>query len=460
MINNHNTRILSISSILVYFFWHNIFHLAILGEGFIYLTEPYYSWLHKNNFYTLIQRYDAFPLLFFGLFGKQLGVNIYWYNLFIYLSLVVIFYSIYKIIYLLTQDNYSSLLASVIFISNISGLYEMIGLGYYQWFVQRIPNFIPMLASFYFLLIYKKSKRNYYYVISLAMFLLAMFMSHYSFFMTPLFGLFILVSDKKIKQNILILSPYVLMTALFLFNQQPLSARDTISLSSIAKFSLVETFSTKLVLLTIPGEIFRYLWGVKAMDYIRYVSVPIAIFYLLIVSYVYFKSNNFVRSVYVSIIFSLTFSVIFSLSIKDEFFITSYVSRYLFIPSLFFSFFWGINFYTIFHKKSYMKYLSIVVIFFWVIINYLILRNYMQDRDYIHEPVLKTYNFIRLNNQKFEPNSVIIVSKYMSGYGTGTLNNLYSNNGEIIYTDILMDQGGRKVFYFDYGLENLELKKL
>lgn len=464
-----NKQLLSIltCSFIALLIWHKLFTLTFLGEGAIYFSDPYFSWVYKANLFSLFRRYDAFPLIFFGTAGRLIKANMFVYNLFIYASLVLIAFFIWKIIYKLTDSYFPAIVSSVLFLSSFAGLFGMVGLGYYQWFIQRVPNFIPMIASFYFLLVYFKSEKVSNYYASIFLYTLAMFMAHYSVLMSPLiimFPLFLNLGERRIRLQdfismIKIIFPFIVVTLFFLYKQEPYNATNTLSVETLFDLEFIKALSVKLVLLSIPGKVFVSFWGPEASNRINSFVVPIILVYLTTAIYTYNKGSRLIRAALLSVLSGLVFSIAFSLLLNSSFFTHSYDSRYLFVPAIFFSIFWGLAIYTFTLKSEIKIWMIFYIVLIWSFVNTIIIYNHFEDRSQIHEMAGSTLNHIRRTHDSYTNNSLIIVTPYLGGYGVQMLNQLYSNGDTIIYSDVLDElfNSAANAYYFDYTFGNTKL---
>src|SRR3989344_6661304 len=143
--------------------WHRVLGQALIGEGAIYLTEPYVSMLDKEGLLGIANRHDVFPILFTYLVGNYFRDQMWLYYLSMLIIVSLVNYLLYLLIVQVTGKRLSGAVSICFFAANYVGSFQKLGLGYYQWFIQRIPQFIPALLALIFLVQFLSNKKKIYY---------------------------------------------------------------------------------------------------------------------------------------------------------------------------------------------------------------------------------------------------------------------------------------------------------
>src|SRR5438270_430018 len=65
--------------------------------------------------------------------------------------IAILYLSVYSVITLISKSKFIGISATIFFFANYVSSYYLLAEGNYQRFVQRVPNFIPAIFSFYYL---------------------------------------------------------------------------------------------------------------------------------------------------------------------------------------------------------------------------------------------------------------------------------------------------------------------
>lgn len=165
-LENHLLPISIIIS-LTFFIWHKILGQTFLGEGYFYFDKLRISMsLDIKSLFV----YDNFAKIFFNIVIPIFRDNLFWYQFTALFLSAVLYISLYFILYKITKNKILSLTSAILFSANFIGSYEMLADGNYDRFVERVPNIIPAVFSFYFLFKYCKSKKIKDFLISFILF--------------------------------------------------------------------------------------------------------------------------------------------------------------------------------------------------------------------------------------------------------------------------------------------------
>ena len=182
---------LAIILLLTTIVWGKVFNQALIGEGSIYFAEPYLSIIKSEGAAILWSRHDTQAILFFHLIRDVFRDNMKAYMGFLLLGSAFVTVTAFFLIRKVTGSFLAATLASILFTANFIGSFEILGLGYYQWFIQRVPNFGLALISLICLHNFLQKKKTADYLLALVLYLLAVFLARYTIHILPLFALYI-----------------------------------------------------------------------------------------------------------------------------------------------------------------------------------------------------------------------------------------------------------------------------
>lgn len=281
-----------IVSILV---WTPILNQVPMGEGYYYFDRCQNQFLAPPDCPTTIWQYDNLARIIFQIMIPLFGDNIHYYMLAQLFIIILVYLTVYIMLLKITNNNFFALATTIVFLANYTGSFSMMATGNYQRFVQRVPNLIPIFASFYYLTKYYIENNYKPLLISLMLFTFGIYLAHHSVFMLPLFITFIFVktiyakiSKLSILSSIAILSVFMLLSFLLTKNDH-LTPDDGI-LSFVANTSqLFEKTSLQIANLIVPSEITRYIashWPKAPLLYpftiiLNIFLIPISIAFLI-----------------------------------------------------------------------------------------------------------------------------------------------------------------------------------
>lgn len=179
-----------ITFLVIFFVWYKVLGQTFLGEGYYYFDSGQnffrkgFSLQPLNNY---LSYYDNLPRLVFDILPPIFRDNLVLYQGFELLSLAFLSLAIFVAVSYITKNRWVGLISTLFFSTSYVGLFEMLAVGNYQRFVQRIPNFIFVFVSFFQLARYFSTRELKYLIFSLVIFTITTFMAHYSTFLLPLF---------------------------------------------------------------------------------------------------------------------------------------------------------------------------------------------------------------------------------------------------------------------------------
>lgn len=418
------------STIVSFIFWHRLTGLAFLGEGPTYLVEPYVSMLSGWDWPEISRRIDVFALLFFYFFGDLFKLNMYYYMLFIIFTLIIIALLLFIIIKFQTRKVLPGFVVMLLFLTSYIGNFESIGNGYYQWFIQRLPNFIFALIGFLYLLIFFNTSRLRYYFLAFVFYGLSMYLARYSFLILPVYCFYILFKNLETRGkvinklfNVLIQTAPFLLISYYLVKIQRLVGTTVLN-ESLSNISMPGYILDQITILTLPTG-FLDVFGFDKKNY-HLLRVPILLFYTLCV-FLLVKRFKELRAFVLSLAMSLPVILYFLISLNSTFVAYYSSSRYLFLPNIIVSMLLSSFILLILHKKKFMFAVLLLIVLFSGI-NWLKINKSMDDTKKVHVEVLAYFDYIEKNYDNFNSNTLYILSQNVGPYGVGMIEHFYGKN--------------------------------
>lgn len=419
---------LLIVSFLTFIVWYRVLGQALMVEGPIYLAEPYVTQIFKGSLGSILSRYDLEVVLFFRVFGNLAKDNMKFYFSFLLLGITLVNFGVFVAVKEVTKSFTAGIIAAALFISNFIGTFNMLGQGAYQFFIQRVPGFAFALFSFVFVAKFFETKKNKYYWFSFALYATGMFLAHYTFLFLPLLLYFIFAQTvfndfrnvKKWFLAIVYIFPYILWSYFLIRIQPAIGPSNSLFGPSnspflqffISRHLLIPEILGRLTIITVPlgtiGFISRIFNGLSYAAVVSNLSYPIAVLYLVVTIFIFVKYKKmrvFILSIFLAIFTSIMMALYLRIGITVEF----SSNRYLYLPSMFVSIFWGLPFYLLIRKGKIFK--IIVPIFLASLFLYqrsLIIKAFDVEQP-ASDTFLSSISFIKSNYKNFPDNSLIVL---------------------------------------------------
>lgn len=197
LLTKWQAMLIIIVSLLV---WRPVFDQVPMGEGYYYFDRCQNKFVVPEDCPTTIWQYDNLARISFQAMIPVFKDNVHYYMFAQVGMMLVLYITFYLVLSKVTKNLTLSFFTVLIFLTNHTGSFSMMAIGNYQRFVQRVPNLIPILISFYFLAKYFDTKKYSDLIKSIALYALGFYLAHHSIFMLPLFATFIFL--KTITQKI------------------------------------------------------------------------------------------------------------------------------------------------------------------------------------------------------------------------------------------------------------------
>ncbi|MBI2028439.1 MAG: hypothetical protein HYT07_02405 [Candidatus Levybacteria bacterium] len=407
--------------------WHKILSHTFLGEGYWYILNG----LGEGKI-TRIFTHDLGAILLFNLIKPVFADNFFFYQLFALISFVLIGALFYFFVYELTGRKEIGLIAAVLFAVNFTTSLEMLGLGSYQNFAQRVFFLILLLPSFILFLKFKKNKNILYYFFSLLLSGLSSFFAQFSLFYLVFFGVLAfttLISVRsKLKKAfvdsfliflVFAVGVFVIYFPVFL-GLSSFIPKQSLFVYIFSNFDSVIFHSLRqLVIITVPEGILKIIFSTSGplhKEGMQLLFIPSVLIYLFAGIFLY-KKERALRIALLTSLFFLPLIFIFNMYLRgDNVDHLGPGSRYLFAPSMGFAIFWAISFSYIIGKKK--RWLIYPLIAGWIVIQIISINRELEKENYKFVATKKIVSYIKEKiSPKLHEDSIVIVPNMMGTWG-------------------------------------------
>lgn len=426
--------------IITFTLWSGVLKQALIGEGPTYFSEPYLSMLNEEPLKVLWSRHDSQALIFFHFVKDIFKDNMFLYMLSLLIGVSFVNCSLFILIRKITQSYLAGIIGVLLFSANYLGSFEILGLGYYQWFIQRVPNFGIALLSLILLYEYSEDRKYSHYFAALFLYLLSVFLARYTIHILPLFLLFIFFKNvlegqlpKRLLKFVLESIPFVIGTYILIKAQTLISTTSTdISFSALPSKTI--DVLHQLTFITAPFLKTFYI-NANTRTSVEYLTPVISLIYTLTSVFILknaLKENRNFRSFFLALIISLPLSIFLSIYLNPVFLNYYDSSRYLYYCSLLFSIFWGIVLRQLAKIAKITTIFVFAFLFIWVFYNNFLISQEFKVWQERHDPVIATINFMREKNNTLGVNTIIAVPEGLGNYGSHMLEYFYGRKEHII----------------------------
>ncbi len=461
-------------ALITYLTWYKTLNQTFLYEGYYYFDigqKFFYS-----NSTTTLTGYDNFAKFIFEILIKLFGSNIWYYQLFQMFIFFLVYLSLYFVIFKITSSRIIGFFTSFFFATNYIGSFEMWATGNYQRFVQRVPNLIPLLFSFYFLDIYLKSNQLKHLLFSFLLFAISILMAHYSSLFLPLFIIHPIISTFRKKPNsskyfkiIVIVAIYLLITFIITANSPQKSSQSFIVF--LKTDHLLEKAFFQITLLSIPQDLIGFI--AQAFDKnsfkpytetVRALTLPVFFLYILSLFIVYKRAKKLFK-------LHLTFLLAWILHIFIYLFIDGNkfnifrdfgTDRHYFISSMFVSVLFATILYVLIrNKRNIWKLLALFTVLSLFINNIYHIYSNIDSTQYKSEAMKNFVYFLDKESLNFDKDSIVIIPSSFIG-PSSLINRIHNQNTDYQlpiegWQNRIPQTKKDKVFVFDYKYSDNKL---
>lgn len=417
--------------------WSHIPFLQFIGEGFYYFERINPK---GENIYELITNtlnslnYDAFAQILFGILIPIFKDKVSHYMWFEFIYMIIIDIVLFFAARLLTSSRMVGLLAAILFSTSFIGKYDMFSNGGYQYFAQRATPLLPLLISFIFLSLYLTKKSLLFYLISIALYTLAIIMGFFGTIFIPVFIFYPIIQGiiktshpKKIIRFFLIPIPFVLINWFVVKDNSYSSSKDTLfELLFYQTGFLVNGIMKQLSVITLPVNGFDWLSNyLQKSDIFFFIGL---IYFSAI--YLVWKLHKKWLGLVISSLFSTLSMLFLNLKLNShEVLSTSGSTRYFYYPMVTLAIFWSLVGTSLFYtKKGIYKYSLIVFFIAWFYQNSLGIKQNLELNNLSHKnnEIITSYLRYWSNEIKKNPSYVYLPSS-IGTYGAGFVFKFFSH---------------------------------
>jgi len=418
---------------LIILVWHKVLNLSITGEGY---------WYFLNGFEggALALRFDVGAEIIMGILEYVFKDNILLYQGFILVVWIAICLLFYFFVFELTDNKKIAIIASILFSINFGTTYEMLGMGAYQNFLQRVLFLILLLPSFIFFVKFYKTQKFKYSFLSLSFFIIAILSAHFNVFFLPFILAYIgslLILEKKSRKKTVLLAIHALffisISMIIIYSALLLGVASYIKGPGFISFLFNNTTSIfyhsfrQLIYLTIPfnavsGILFSFDENWKHNMQPLYILVSLFYIFAFIYS---FKKVKKLRALLLASFLFLPASFVLNMYMRAE--NVQYLesgSRYLFVPSMGFSIFFGIFLYAISNINK-LKAITYMAILCWCLIQVTVVWQEIDKDYYKHLAIKKSIAHIKEISPTLLPHSYVLTPSIVGPWGAAFCKKYY-----------------------------------
>src|SRR3989344_7118001 len=198
--------------------WFKILNQTLIGEG------GYYNYIHRffsghDGFPLSLFRYDAGARLIYDLVRSVFNDNLLPFQYIMLLGVTLVGVCFYFLVYELTHRRGIAGIAAILFSINFSTVFEMIAIGNFQFFGQRVAQLVPEFFSFLFFVRSMKRKSVTLGVLSLIFLAIALLFAQYGIFFVPFYIIYAIAfvtiekNDRSRKAFALILTGFSILVS-------------------------------------------------------------------------------------------------------------------------------------------------------------------------------------------------------------------------------------------------------
>jgi len=451
----------------------------MLGEGYYYITKSNQLILLAGHFN--LKNFDNFAKLLFIIIVPIIKDNILIYQALLITIAIIFFWTFYKVLVDITKQKFIALSATIFLSTNYLALFEYLGAGNYQRFVQRFPNLIPAVISFYFIWKFFKNKKTKFLIISIIFYIFAILMGQFSSLLLPLFIIYpiiqlLLEEKRKIRHLPLRITICFIFTFISLFLTQNSYQKPT---NTPLKFlqtekNISERILYQIPVITIPLDIviFTAEHTPKPILYpytsvLRFLLIPCLIFYLGGGILIYKRSPK-LFILYLTFFLSMIAVMLTYMYVDTRLNVLNGFGedRYYLLPSMFAVILWSMIIKAVFYKRK-IRYviISTLLLFVFVFYNMQKIRTHINKIQYQSEMNKKFISYFKDNHNSIPNDSYIVAPSYLAWPNPLITDVILENkNVEFILTSTDWQKNlwskKNKVFVFDYDYQNEKLINL
>ena len=399
---------------------------SIIGEqGLMYFNSNTITHYMGNMLY-LSSTAQVAGVLLSAMLVKLVGVNMslyMWIQLVAMLSIGILFYFVVKVV---TKNRFIAFSAALIYTVSYFGNFDMYLIDYSAHFLERASlNVVLLLLSFLFLHLFFEKEKQKYFIISLVLYFLGVYFSHFSILFTfPFFfyPFFWYLFKKNIIKGFVLGMAYVSISGFFVFissiGSEPVLQSHGGFLQFILqpqKYRYPEGVLMQFVYWSqYPNIIKSMLSGLSPFYYFNYETAaplkPIIIIAYSVAGVVIYKFFTNQRVLLLTVFFGTTSIFLFNIYLgRYDPLYSADANRYLYFPTYTLAIFWSLFLWVLFRSKR----LALKIICIALLAGYYIANANLLSLHYAHfysdiKSKKAIYNYIISTRSKLKPNTLVV----------------------------------------------------
>jgi hypothetical protein len=138
-------------TLITFIVWHKILGQVPAAESYVYFDPTNLTDFKRITLSSFLGNISVLSHIIFHTLIPLFKDNLSYYMAFQLLMMLLVYQTFYFVIVKITKDKYLSFLAAIFFAANYVGSLNMLGIGNYQRFIQRVPGLPLIFISFFFL---------------------------------------------------------------------------------------------------------------------------------------------------------------------------------------------------------------------------------------------------------------------------------------------------------------------
>ncbi len=421
--------LIQVITLITIFAWKDILYQTPEGEAFIYFTPTYQLFDSLGNI-ELFYNIDNFTRLFYFVFDKLFSYNMFPFMLGIFIGVILINISLYIFAKLSTQSFAIAFLTSLYAGINFQGNFQFYARGHIHWFLQRVPEIIPMFISVLLLFHFLKTKKRSAYYLSLLFFILSLLTAHYATMITPFIPIYLTLyalKNSKNKHSILktisLSIPFLIVNYLLIktnsLGDAVINSGNSFSSFLLNSSDLLKKILFQLTSLTLPFPLVNLFTKITKTDSANIVTIlfyPTLIFYLLIFYRLFkTKSKHFIFALSCFLTLLVTLFLNLFLGRFGNVYNQIAESRYYYLPAIYVGFIFAItidNLFSRFQSNHFINLKTVIITCLSVLLIFMNIKPIWKKThasQYRYTALTKMFQYLSHSSQTFPPNSLIFI---------------------------------------------------
>lgn len=426
-------RQLAVIVFLVFLAWYKILFQTPKGEGFLFFNPAYLS----ISFIS----FDSGARLFFNFFTFLFKDNLQILQICILFFIILLALFFYWFSYETMRNKTIAFISSLFFSVNYVGTYEMQGAGNPTRFTNRAFWFLLLFPSFIFFLKYIKQKKEKYFIFSLLLYTLSVYLAQFSIFFLPMFLTYFMASlfekkasFKKISTVGLHILLYIIVTVIILildhyydkisFIKYGLENQNFFSFLVQHANMIFNQFLHQLSILIFPKQIVLFVCskgGYVLKDVLSVFRILSILIYLGLAAFLLKKEKKF-KTIIVMLLLFIPIILVLNTYVRGDVVgasdLGNWGSRYLYVPMIGMSILWALLINSLISSRKIIERdIGLILIVLFLYTQVTTLWKQMDDDYYTYKEIKTSLAYLKSLSPKISNDSVVIVPSMLGYHG-------------------------------------------